>query len=63
MGRLYNEVRAAAAFIFRNRPSALAEFEALRTAMATVKGRSGSSSKESEGASPEPAKPVPGGED
>jgi len=63
VGRLYNEVRAAAAFIFRNRPSALAEFEALRTAMATVKGRSGSSSKESEGGSPEPAKPLPGGED
>lgn len=63
VARLYNEVRAAAVFIFRNRPSVLAEFEALRTAMATVKGRSGSSSKDSEGASPAPEKPAPGGND
>lgn len=39
--RLYNEVRAAAEFIFRGKPDVLAEFEALRTAMAAVKGRSG----------------------
>jgi hypothetical protein len=39
--RLYNEVRAAAEFIFRGKSDVLAEFEALRTAMAAVKGRSG----------------------
>lgn len=63
VARLYNEVRAAATFIFRNRPSVLAEFEALRTAMATVKGKSSGAGKEGDGESPEPAKPVPGGGD
>ena len=53
--RLYNEVRDTALFIFRAQPEVKAEFEALRTAMARVKGRSGGSGVE-EGESPdEPA--------
>jgi hypothetical protein len=47
--RLYNEVREAALFIFRAQDEVKAEFEALRTAMATVKGRSGSGASGSEG--------------
>ena len=39
--RLYNEVRDCALFIFRAQDEVKAEFEALRTAMASVKGRSG----------------------
>ena len=42
--RLYNEVRDAAHFIFRAQEDVKAEFEALRTAMAAVKGRTGSGS-------------------
>lgn len=39
--RLYNEVRDAAHFVWRHQADVKAEFEALRTAMASVKGRSG----------------------
>lgn len=52
--RLYNEVRATAEFIFRDKEDVKAEFEALRTAMASIKGRSGGgSSEDSEGETPD----------
>ena len=66
--RLYNEVRDVAHFIFRARPDVKAEFAALRTAMATVKGRSGGSAEgdedgEDEGTGGGAAPPVGGGND
>ena len=42
-------MRAAAEFIFRDKEDVKAEFEALRTAMASIKGRSGGGSSDDSG--------------